>query len=141
MAGDVNLFFHDCENRGSAEINVMIAETDSRRYVARGVADVCWSANTFTPHKRKGLAKEALSIMMYYAVKHLKATQFVAKISDKNSASLNLFRSHFQFREEGHSDFFEETTLLQEVDEEFASKLANWTAGVVQNDNGFTPLL
>jgi hypothetical protein len=32
MAGDVNLFFHEEEEPGSAEINVMIADPLSRRY-------------------------------------------------------------------------------------------------------------
>ena len=50
MAGDVNLFLNDPEDRHSAEIEVMIAEPLSRG---------------------KGLAYEALVLLMLYAVTHL----------------------------------------------------------------------
>ena len=45
MCGDVNLFFNDHEDRTVAEIEVMIAEHESRR---------------------KGLGREALLMFMHY---------------------------------------------------------------------------
>jgi RimJ/RimL family protein N-acetyltransferase len=54
----------------TAEIEVMIAEAESRR---------------------GGLATEALRLFMAYAVRHLGIGRFVAKIGSKNAASLALF--------------------------------------------------
>eukprot|EP01091_Cochliopodium_minus_P015918 TRINITY_DN5796_c0_g1_i1.p1 TRINITY_DN5796_c0_g1~~TRINITY_DN5796_c0_g1_i1.p1 ORF type:complete len:177 (-),score=53.58 TRINITY_DN5796_c0_g1_i1:4-534(-) len=76
MCGDVNLFFHEYENEGEnkrevAEIEIMIAEKESRR---------------------KGIAFEALFLMMYYAVEHLNTKKFVAKINFDNSGSISLFK-------------------------------------------------
>ena len=50
MAGDVNLFWNDHDDGGAAEIEVMVAEPRSRR---------------------KGLATEALNLLMSYAVTNL----------------------------------------------------------------------
>lgn len=116
MAGDVNMFFHDDEDRGSAEINVMIAASESRR---------------------RGLAREALCLMMDFAVKHLSASKFVAKISDSNEPSLNLFRHHLQFVQTGHSRAFEETTLERVVSHELKIFLEVETAGALVNATGY----
>lgn len=94
MAGDVNMFFNantgdaaNCsttDNEGACrgryaegEIEIMIAEVESRR---------------------RGLAKEALTMMMDYCTRELGTTAFVAKIKDHNDASVALFsRLGFMF--------------------------------------------
>jgi RimJ/RimL family protein N-acetyltransferase len=74
QCGDVNLYLNlnDHESSSVAEIEVMVAEEGSRR---------------------KGIAKEALQIMMAYAVTDLKVTSFVAKILESNEPSIRLFES------------------------------------------------
>lgn len=72
MAGDVNLFLHDSDDPGNAEIEIMIAEEK---------------------YQRRGYARESLNIMMYYGVKHLNVHRFFAKINENNFASINLFKS------------------------------------------------
>jgi hypothetical protein len=79
--------------------------------------------------------------MMHYAVVHLNATHFVAKISDSNDASISLFTSFFGFSQVAHSDFFAETTLAQQVNDAFKAKLREWNAEATQDDNGYLPLL
>ncbi|KXZ56741.1 hypothetical protein GPECTOR_1g668 [Gonium pectorale] len=72
MAGDVNLFFTLDEDEGgrqAAEIEVMIAEKGSRR---------------------KGLAKEALRLLMAYASRELHVLRYVSKIHEVNDASRRL---------------------------------------------------
>ena len=50
MCGDVNLFLNDHDDRRAAEIEIMVAETQSRR---------------------KGLGRQALILMMHYGLQHL----------------------------------------------------------------------
>ncbi|KAL2632703.1 hypothetical protein R1flu_004182 [Riccia fluitans] len=89
MAGDVNIFMNDMEDEQAAEIDIMIAEPRSRG---------------------KGLAKEAVQLMVNYVSQHLHISKLRAKIGDSNSTSLRLFRS-LGFQDVGHSDVFKETTL------------------------------
>lgn len=71
MVGDVNLFMNDYDNAFNAEIEVMIAD----------------------PHyRRRGLASEALKLMIHYGTNHLKMTRFFAKIGETNLASIALFK-------------------------------------------------
>lgn len=71
MAGDVNLFMNDHDDKGIAEIEVMVAEQSFRK---------------------KGYAKEAIMIMMCYGLK-LNIWKFFAKINETNTTSINLFKS------------------------------------------------
>jgi Acetyltransferase (GNAT) domain len=89
--GDVNLFFNDPDDASAAEIEVMIAEQGSRR---------------------RGLASEALMLLMAYAVTHLGVTRFVAKIGEDNTPSLLLFRAHLGYQDLSHSAVFREHTLM-----------------------------
>lgn len=76
MAGDVNMFLNDPDDPGNVEIEIMIAEP---------------------AHRRKGLAREALQMMIGYGTTKLKLTRFFAKIGESNAASLQLFKSlHFK---------------------------------------------
>ena len=71
MVGDVNLFLHDRDDPTNAEIEVMIAEKN---------------------YLRRGLAYEALVMLMLYGVKDLGITRYFAKIHETNSASIALFQ-------------------------------------------------
>ncbi|RVW95176.1 N-acetyltransferase 9-like protein [Vitis vinifera] len=71
MVGDVNIYMNDLDDSQMAEIEIMIAETKSRG---------------------KGLGKEAILMMMAFAIETLGIHMFRAKIGESNQASLNLFR-------------------------------------------------
>jgi GNAT superfamily N-acetyltransferase len=60
--------------------------------------------------RRKGLATEALMLMMAYTLKRMHVTQFVAKIKDWNSSSLALF-AKLGFVEEKRVAVFQEVHL------------------------------
>ena len=90
MAGDVNLFFNVHDDPKAAEIEIMIAEP---------------------AYRRKGLAQEALYIMMAYAKQKLGTETFIAKIGDANEPSLNLF-AKIGFNKESWCEAFKETTLV-----------------------------
>ena len=70
--GDVNLYLNDHNSKSVAEIEVMVAEQKSRR---------------------KGIAREALRLMMNYAASDLNVNSFVAKILEVNEPSIALFQS------------------------------------------------
>lgn len=72
MCGDVNIYLNDHESRSVAEIEVMVAEVGSRK---------------------KGIAREAVEIMMAYAAQDLNVTTFVAKILETNEPSIRLFEA------------------------------------------------
>ncbi|XP_063963417.1 N-acetyltransferase 9-like protein isoform X2 [Lytechinus pictus] len=97
MCGDVNLFFNDHEVPSQAEIEIMVAESSCRG---------------------KGYGKEALLIMMYYGVDFLKVSRFIAKIGEKNTVSLGLFKK-LGFQEVSVSKVFQEVTLDLEVKGQF----------------------
>lgn len=90
MIGDVNLFFHEFGSRECAEIEVMIAELSGRR---------------------RGLAVEALQLLMAYARTKLGTRSFVAKIGAKNAASLALFEHKLGFKRTAFVEAFDEHTL------------------------------
>ncbi|KAI3928483.1 hypothetical protein MKW98_024084 [Papaver atlanticum] len=89
MVGDVNIYMNDLDDPQMAEIEIMIAEPKSRG---------------------KGLGKEAVLMMMAFAVKNLSIQSFRVKIGESNSASLNLFRN-LGFEVTLHSEIFKEVTL------------------------------
>ncbi|MCL7051807.1 hypothetical protein MKW94_005295 [Papaver nudicaule] len=89
MVGDVNIYMNDLDDPQMAEIEIMIAEPKSRG---------------------KGLGKEAVLMMMAFAVKNLNIQSFRVKIGESNSASLNLFRN-LGFEVTVHSEIFKEVTL------------------------------
>ena len=70
MAGDVNLYLHQWDESGHAEIEVMIAQEEFRR---------------------QGFAREAIMLMMQYGLEHLNIHRFYAKINQSNQPSLRLF--------------------------------------------------
>ena len=70
MCGDVNVFFHEYIPEDYGEIEIMIAETSSRR---------------------KGLATLSLKLMMDFCHLKLGKSKFIAKINMDNLSSINLF--------------------------------------------------
>lgn len=109
MAGDVNLYLLDAnaeelgvEDAVVAELEVMIAETGSRR---------------------KGIATDALWLMMAYARVHLNVTVFVAKVLDGNGPSLKLFEDGLGFQEYRRVKAFGEVHMKMEAGEELDKKL------------------
>ncbi|KAK1317115.1 hypothetical protein QJS10_CPA05g01011 [Acorus calamus] len=90
MAGDVNIYMNDPDHLRVAEIEIMIAEQKSRG---------------------KGLGKEAVLMMMTFAIKKFDIQRFRAKIGESNIASLNLFQK-LGFEEISRSDIFKEAKLL-----------------------------
>lgn len=134
MAGDVNLFFASscptkdeengtennlipsatATNSLSAEINIMIAEAQSRG---------------------KGLAKESVVLMMSFALQsNPKITHFIAKISEKNTASLGLF-SRLGFEEASRDSVWQEVLMVCRVDD--ATSKQHWITRA-QQDYNFT---
>ncbi|OVA20056.1 GNAT domain [Macleaya cordata] len=89
MAGDVNIYMNDLDDSQMAEIEIMIAEPKSRG---------------------KGLGKEAVLMMIAFAVKNLNIQSFRAKIGESNTASLNLFKK-LGFEVALYSEIFKEVTL------------------------------
>ena len=67
IIGDIDMFF---QAEGQAEINLMIVDPNNRR---------------------KGYASEALTLAMEYAIQKFEIKVFVAKIDQKNGASIRLF--------------------------------------------------
>ncbi|VDL71643.1 unnamed protein product [Nippostrongylus brasiliensis] len=88
MVGDVNVFLQD--EGQSGELEVMVAEKNE------------WGG---------GVATEAVSLMISYALKNLEIEQFFVKITDDNAASLHLFKDKLKFEQVSHSDAFKEYTL------------------------------
>ena len=105
MAGDVNLYLgrYEDDDPTEAEIEIMVAEPSARR---------------------KGIATEALQLMMAYGVEVLGLRRFVAKIKDNNAASIALFESRLGYIRESHCDYFKEVTLVLEAREPEAMERA-----------------
>ncbi|GAM25892.1 hypothetical protein SAMD00019534_090670, partial [Acytostelium subglobosum LB1] len=95
MAGDVNLFYNDYEEEGTAEVEVMIAEPSCRR---------------------GGLGREAIEIMMHYARTSLAdmTQRFIVKIGESNAASIDLF-SKLGFQTVGQVNVFKEVNMILEI--------------------------
>ncbi|XP_021949819.1 N-acetyltransferase 9-like protein isoform X4 [Folsomia candida] len=95
MVGDTNLFLNsndDNHDETVGEIEIMIADKKFRR---------------------KGLASEALKLMMDYARQNLGKRKFLAKIKQDNESSIKLFE-RLGYKFVSKSDVFEEITLLYE---------------------------
>ena len=90
MVGDVNLFLNYEGDKDRAEVEIMIANIDARR---------------------KGMAKEALEIIMQYASIKLDICYFVAKIGANNKPSIKLFEKALGFSRISFCDTFLEYTL------------------------------
>jgi RimJ/RimL family protein N-acetyltransferase len=89
--GDVNCFLNDMDgDKTIAEIEIMIAEPSA---------------------KRKGLATEALQVMIHYCREYLHIRRFYAKIGQENIASLRLFKERMGFQKCNYVQAFQEYEL------------------------------
>ncbi|KAJ0973633.1 hypothetical protein J5N97_015598 [Dioscorea zingiberensis] len=95
MVGDVNIYMNDPDDLQLAEIEIMIAEPESRG---------------------KGLGKASILMMMSFAIKNYGIQTFRAKIGESNKPSLDLFRK-LGFQDVSYSDAFKEVTLELTVQE------------------------
>ena len=89
LCGDVNLFLHPYLHP-LGELEVMVAEPLSRR---------------------KGIAAEALTLLMAYARDVYSVHGFVAKVGGDNEASLRLFRERLGFVQAEYAEVFDEFEL------------------------------
>ena len=80
--------------------------------------------------RRQGLGKEAVLLMMRYAVTELKMKQFQVKIGRKNEASLHLFQHYFGFHCISVSEVFDEITLGRSLDDILMDALMHVTYSV-----------
>jgi RimJ/RimL family protein N-acetyltransferase len=87
MAGDVNLFFNDRDDDRVCEIEVMIAEEKFRR---------------------QGRAKEALLLIMSYALQTCAVRRFYCKINEANEGSIALFTKALGYKEVNYVKAFQE---------------------------------
>ena len=104
MIGDINLFFDtNVSEIKSSEIEIMIAEES---------------------HRGLGKGKEAVLLMMRFAIEIIGVKRFVAKIKYNNKSSQNMF-IRFGFTEESRSDIFNEITYNLEVNDNLCQTLKN----------------
>ena len=89
LVGDVNLFLHSYLHP-AGELEVMIAHP---------------------PSLRRGIASEALQLMMAYAREWYGVHSFVVKVGGENEASLRLFRDRLGFVDGEYVDVFDEWEL------------------------------
>ena len=89
MVGDVNLFLHPYLYP-AAELEVMIAHS---------------------PSQRRGIATEALHLLMAFARTSFHVHSFIAKVGGANDASLRLFRERLGFEDVAYVDVFDEWEL------------------------------
>lgn len=119
MAGDVNLHILDAEMEGFedsngcvvAELEVMVAEVESRR---------------------KQIASDALRMMMAYARVQLHVNIFIVKILDSNLASVKLFH-RLEFREYRRIAAFKEVHMKLQVTKDLDSKLEKVRAAWIES--------
>ncbi|EGG23553.1 N-acetyltransferase 9 [Cavenderia fasciculata] len=102
MIGDINIFYNDFEDEGTAELEIMIAESSCRR---------------------KGMGREAIDIMMYYAMTSLShlTKMFIVKIGESNQASIELFK-RIGFQQRGQVNVFKEVNLILEINQPLIDK-------------------
>lgn len=77
--------------------------------------------------RRRGLAREALTLLMAYAISALNITRFVAKIGEANLASVALFRG-LGYVEVGRSEVFKEVTLEMDAHKQQVAQAGPGTA-------------
>jgi RimJ/RimL family protein N-acetyltransferase len=96
MVGDVNVFYSVNEDNtvdySRGEIEVMIAEESVRR---------------------RGVAKEAVELMMRYAHDNLGTSEFEAKILEHNEGSIKLFTEKLGFEFVKRNLVFKEIVLVK----------------------------
>lgn len=104
MCGDVNLFLlEDDDDEGGGSGNGSGSgggggndgnAPGSRGWLAEVMVMVADPAS-----RRRGLAREAVALLMEYGRQHLGVREYVAKVADDNAPSLRLFQDRLQFVE------------------------------------------
>ena len=125
MAGDVNLFFNEPDDKSVAEIEVRSASHNGRGDRPADSHPPPPPAQIMIAEprsRRRGLAQEALRLMMAYAAESLGCRRFVAKIGQANVASLGLFRK-LGFREFKRVEVFSEVHMELEFAGDAAAAL------------------
>jgi len=117
MAGDINIFFNDMDDKNTVEIDVMVAEHK---------------------HRRKGLASQAVLTMMRVVREHLGVQRFRAKIKLHNEPSMRLFRS-LGFVEETRVEVFNEVHLIHVAGSPKSPPQGNHAVEVVQAQESVPP--
>lgn len=125
MIGDCNLFLlpnsdddedddHDRQGDGQQPVSDNHRDQAAAALVKKRVfeVEVMVAEESF---RRRGLAKEAIRLLMCYAVEVLGATGFVAKILDSNEASIRLFQEVLGFTVIKRVPVFHEVHLAREV--------------------------
>eukprot|EP00347_Sterkiella_histriomuscorum_P006933 403350879 len=101
LIGDINLFLkRNNDDPLQGELNIMIAEKQAQR---------------------KGLAQETIMLIMKYGAQKFGLTNYIAKISMKNLASINLFKK-LGFKVIEELEVFEEIHFGKQVDEDILNK-------------------
>ncbi|KAJ2741632.1 hypothetical protein GGI20_005050 [Coemansia sp. BCRC 34301] len=111
MIGDVNFYLNNVHNPHEAELEVMIAEDG---------------------HSGKGIATEALRLMMHYAVNDVGVTDLVVRIKETNAASIHIFERKFGFTETERSKAFQEVTLRRVVTDKLRAEMRRWAKGATR---------
>ncbi|CAL0323228.1 unnamed protein product [Lupinus luteus] len=111
MVGDVNIFMNDLDDPYIAEIEIMIAEPNSRG---------------------KGLGKESVMMMMAFAIEKLRINVFQVKIGESNEASINLFKK-LGFVQTSESNIFKEVTLEFQVKEPKNEEMLSLMSSVIKH--------
>ncbi|KAF2070441.1 hypothetical protein CYY_008236 [Polysphondylium violaceum] len=96
MVGDVNIFFNEYEEEGTGELEIMIAEKNSRR---------------------KGIAREAINLIMHYAMEKLCPKTFIVKIGEENQSSIELFKK-LNFTQNGPANVFKEINMTCPINDQ-----------------------
>eukprot|EP01138_Halocafeteria_seosinensis_P015433 gb/GECG01015751.1/.p1 GENE.gb/GECG01015751.1/~~gb/GECG01015751.1/.p1 ORF type:complete len:225 (+),score=31.73 gb/GECG01015751.1/:1-675(+) len=115
MAGDINMFFEG-DGYETAELMVMTAREDSRR---------------------KGIAREACILMIWFAVDYLQTKQFVVKINESNEGSIQLFQS-LGFKEQRRIEAFSEVHLTLDMDSVGSDGILGETSKGIMSVAGYT---
>uniref|UniRef100_A0A7S2WUW8 N-acetyltransferase domain-containing protein n=1 Tax=Rhizochromulina marina TaxID=1034831 RepID=A0A7S2WUW8_9STRA len=116
MVGDVNLFLNDPDDRSVAEVEVMIAEQACRR---------------------KGMAAEAVRLILWYGASEIGIRRFYCKIGEDNTASRALF-AKLGFDQCGYAACFREVELEWHVGTDYLSERPAELRRVIRRDSAFT---
>ena len=105
MVGDVNLFLSEEDDEEESDHDSLDGEISRPKKPLEAEIDVMVAVEKY---RRKGIGKEAVSLMMMYAATVLGIRCIKAKIKDTNDASRKLFEKSLDFRESKFVSCFKE---------------------------------
>lgn len=126
MVGDVNLFLSEEEDDEEVDPFAPPKEIDPDAPPLPRQAEVDIMIAD-QGHHRKGIGKEATSLMMLYGASKLGIRRFFCKINEDNLASRNLFSKKLNFTEKQYVAVFQqyELELRKETNDELIDCLEN----------------